>query len=503
MKKVRFGVRGMNCAACVAHVEHAAESVCGSGAVSVSLLTNSLTVTAEDDINEEKLFRSLSGALKRAGYRLERERGNREDIAAEEFRGNLRRLIWSAVLTVLLMYVAMGHMVGLPLPHWMTANGVVFAVVQLVLTVPVILINFRFYRNGFGALLRRAPNMDSLIAIGSASALIYGLVAIGMMGYGLSVGNEELVARYHHNLYFESSAMILTLVTLGKTLEGRARSHASDAVRRLSAMMPDTARVKRDGKVVECALSDLLVGDVVLLRAGETVPADGIVTEGVGSVDESAISGESIPVEKAEGDRLCAVCTVTGGYLEMRVEKVGEETSLSRMIAMLEDAASSKAPISRIADKVSSVFVPAVIGIALLTAGLWLILTQDAARAFECAVSVLVISCPCALGLATPTAVMVGTGRGASRGILIKSAESLEHLHGIRYLLTDKTGTLTEGKPSVTELCPTDGISEEELLRAAYEAELRSSHPLAAAVCRCAEEHGIGLDEHGEIQAET
>ena len=503
MKKLRFGVRGMNCAACVSHVEHAATKVCGEGRVSVSLLTNSLTVMAEDTDSEEKLFRLLSKSLKDAGYTLEKEGDRKDDIADVEFRNNLRRLISSSILTLVLMYVAMGHMLGIPVPSFLTSDGVIFALVQLALTLPVILINFRFFRNGFSALFRRAPNMDSLIAIGSAASLVYGIAAIGFMLYGKSTGNAALVAEYHHNLYFESAAMILTLVTLGKTLEGRARAGASGAVRKLSAMIPDTARVLRNGVFEEIPVTEVQVGDILALRAGETVPVDGEVIRGNGSVDESAISGESIPVEKAEGDKLRAVCTLTGGYLEFRAEKVGSETSLARMIGLLEDAASSKAPISRVADKVSAIFVPTVIGISLLTAILWLILGGGAADAFRCAVSVLVISCPCALGLATPTAVMVGTTRGAKKGILIKSAEALENMHGVKYFLTDKTGTLTEGKPRVTDLIPQEGVTEEQLLLSARIAEERSAHPLAAAIVLEAEERRLFPDaslEVGEVR---
>lgn len=504
MKKLRYGVRGMNCAACVAHVEHAAARVCGKERVSVSLLTNSLTVTAEDGDNEEKLFRALAKSLKDAGYTLQKEDGRKEDIADEEFRHNLRRLISSAVLTLALMYVAMGHMLGIPVPAFLTADGVVFALIQLALTLPVILINFRFFRNGFAALFRRAPNMDSLIAIGSAASLVYGIAAIGFMIYGKATDNAALIAEYHHNLYFESAAMILTLVTLGKTLEGRARAGASGAIRKLSAMIPDTARVLRNGSFEEIPVTEVRVGDILALRAGETVPVDGEVIRGSVSVDESAISGESIPVEKAEGDKLRAVCTVMGGYVEFRAEQVGSETSLARMIGLLEDAASSKAPISRVADRVSAIFVPTVIGISLLTAVLWLILGGSAADAFRCAVSVLVISCPCALGLATPTAVMVGTTRGAKKGILIKSAEALEHMHSVKYFLTDKTGTLTEGKPRVTDLVPEEGVEEGLLLLSARIAEERSAHPLAAAIVREAEKRGLCPDPSlavGEVRA--
>ncbi|MBQ8330976.1 MAG: heavy metal translocating P-type ATPase [Clostridia bacterium] len=490
MKKLRFSVKGMSCAACVAHVEHAATKVCGKETVNVSLLTNSITVLVEDDVNEEKVFSTLKKALSSAGYGLENENERKKNQAEEDFKKGIRKLVASGILTVLLMYIAMGSMMGLPVPAVLTQNGVIFGLCQLALALPVILLNFKFYRNGFFALFHGAPNMDSLIAIGSSASLLYGLVAVGIMAYGYGVGDHGLVHSYYHNLYFESAAMILTLVSLGKTLEGRAKSNAAKAVTKLAALMPQTARRERNGTVEELPLSEIEVGDVLLVREGETIPVDGVVLEGVGSVDESAISGESIPVEKGEGNEVTAVCTLTGGHLKIRAEKIGSDTVLSRIIGLLEDAAASKAPIARIADKVSGIFVPAVIAIAVLTAAVWLIVTRDVARAFECAVSVLVISCPCALGLATPTAVMVGISRGAGLGILIKSSESLENLHSVRYFLTDKTGTLTEGKPSVTDVICFSG-NKEDLLRYAYGAEAMSTHPLAAAVCREAEARGI------------
>ncbi len=490
MKKLRYCVKGMSCAACVAHVEHAAAKVCGKENINVSLLTNSLTVTAEDEANETKLYLALKKSLSSAGYGLESDKEKAQSSAEEDFKKGIRGLIASAILTLILMYIAMGDMLGLPVPNFITENGVVFGLTQLVLTLPVVILNFRFYRNGFFALFHAAPNMDTLIAIGSSASLLYGIASVAIMGYGIHTGDHGLVHQYYHNLYFESAAMILTLVSLGKALEGRAKANAAKAVGRLAAMMPETAFAERDGRVLEIPLSEVQAGDILIVREGETVPVDGIVLEGLGTVDESAISGESIPVEKNVGDPVTAVCTLTGGYLKIRAEKVGEDTALSRIIGLLEDAASSKAPIARIADKVSGIFVPAVLCVAALTAIVWLIAAKDAARALNCAVSVLVISCPCALGLATPTAVMVGISRGASMGILIKSSEALENLHSVRYFLTDKTGTLTEGKPAVTDLIPVD-TDEETLLRYAYAAEAMSIHPLAEAICKEAEARGI------------
>lgn len=490
MKK-RYNVRGMSCAACVAHVERAAAQVCGMENISVSLITNSLTVNIEDSADEQKVFERLKKSLKNAGYSLEADgSAKKSNIADDELRASQKRLISSAIITALLMLVAMGHMLGIPLPAIFKQHGYLFALLQLALTLPVIVINFKFFKNGFAALFGGSPNMDTLIAIGASASVIYGSVALGFMFYGDITSDIALVEKYFHNLYFEGAAMILTLVTLGKMLEGRARANAAGAIEKLAAMMPESASVLRDGEFVDIPISEIKVGDTVEIKAGEIVPVDGTVIEGEGAMNESAISGESIPVEKAAGDGVRAVCTLQSGYLRVRAEKVGEDTSLSKIIALLEDAAASKAKISRIADKVSAVFVPVVIAIAVITAAVWLIFTQDADRAFNCAVSVLVISCPCALGLATPTAIMVGTARGAKHGILIKSAEALEKLGSIKFFLTDKTGTLTEGRPRVSDVICVAG-SREELLATAYIAESRSVHPLASAICKIAEEEGF------------
>jgi heavy metal translocating P-type ATPase len=491
--KIRYNVKGMSCAACVAHVEHSAESVCGKGRVTVSLLTNSITVEADDGADEEKLYLTLKKALKSAGYTLERQ-GN-EDVADAEYKRSIKRLIASAIITAVLMLVAMGHMVGIPMPRLFMAHPYLFAILQLALAAPVIIINFKFFKNGFFALFKGAPNMDSLIAIGSGASTVYGIVAIGIMLYGEITQNQALIDAYRHNLYFEGAAMILTLVSLGKTLEGRARANAASAIKGLSKMMPESASVLRNGVFVEIPISEIKLGDVIELRAGDTVSADGIVVEGACSVDESALSGESIPVEKNVGDSVQTACLLTNGYVRIRAERVGEETALLRIIRLLEDAAASKAPIARIADKVSAVFVPTVIAISVLTALIWMIATRDVNMAFQCAISVLVISCPCALGLATPTAITVATGRGAKMGILIRSAEALENLCAVKYFLTDKTGTLTEGNPVVTDVVAyTD---KKRLLEISYLVESMSSHPLASAICDAARKELDGLDGIG------
>ncbi len=411
MKKIRYSVEGMSCASCVAHVERAAGRVLGRENVTVSLLTNTLTVTVPDDAREDKLFGSLSRAIKAAGYSIKRI----DEAGPPETKTGQRGLYWSAALTALLMYVSMGSMIGLPVPE-VFEQPLIFAAVQLALTVPVLIINFHFFRDGFAALARLAPNMDSLIALGSGAALVFGLYAVIVIAYGSATGDHELVHTHSHDLYFESAAAILTLVTLGKTLEGRAKDRAAGAVRKLAGMMPERALVERDGVEVTVPVSDIAVGDIVIVREGDTIPVDGRIVSGSGSVNESALTGESLPVEKGEGERVSAVTVLVGGYLKIEAERVGRETSLYRIIGLLEEAAASRAPIARLADKVSAVFVPVVIGIAAVTAAGWLLAGAGAGQALRSAVSVLVISCPCALGLATPIAIMVGTGRGGRAG---------------------------------------------------------------------------------------
>ena len=480
MKK-RYTVKGMSCAACVAHVEHQVQKISEIQSFSVSLLTNSLTVEFPDGTDEEKLFSNLKKELKKAGYGLELQGSSKKDISEKEYRRSIKKLIASCILTALLMTVAMGHMFGIPMPHIFHTHAYLFAFLQLALTVPVIIINFKFFKSGFLALFHRAPNMDSLVAIGSGASTVYGIVAVAILLYADITSNSALIELYRHNLYFEGAAMILTLVSLGKVLEGKAKANAAGAIESLAEMMPESASVLRDGAFVEIPLNEIQIGDTVELKAGDTVPVDGTVVEGFGSADESALSGESIPVEKNVGDAVSTATVFLSGYIKIKAEKIGEETSLKKIIRLLEDAAASKAPISRIADKVSAIFVPAVIAISVLTAILWLAIAKDVNMAFQCAVSVLVISCPCALGLATPTAITVGTGRGAKLGILIKSAESLENLGSIKYLLTDKTGTVTEGKPCVTDVIAYG--DENRLLSVLYLTESRSSHPLANAIC--------------------
>ncbi len=503
MKKLRYAIRGMSCAACVSHVERAAKKVCGEGNVSVSLLTNSLTVSVDDSTDNDRITESLKKEIGAAGYTLLSDipKDSVENDRKSD-RRKIKKFIISVFLTALLMYVSMGHMVGLPLPSFVSESKFVFAFLQLIITLPVLILNGHFFRNGFSALFHGAPNMDSLIAIGSGASMLYGVVATVIIAVGTINGNSELVHRFAHDLYFESAAMILTLVSLGKLLEGKAKSKASEAIRKLAGMLPKTAEVIREGKIINLEISQINVGDIVIVREGETIPVDGVVTEGEGSVDESALSGESMPVSKIPGSKVNAVCTLVRGSIKVKTEKTGNDTSLSRIIGLLEEAAASKAPISRLADRVSAVFVPVVMVISLVTCIVWLIAGGGIETALRNAVCVLVISCPCALGLATPTAVMVGTARGAENGILIKSASALENLHSVKYFMTDKTGTLTEGKPAVTNIIAF-GCTENDVIYAAYAAESMSKHPLALAVCREAENRNMDKPEASSFRSVT
>ena len=510
MKKYRYEVKGMSCAACVAHVEKAAHKAIDDSCqnITVSLLTNSITFESDDSADGAAIEHQLAASLHAGGYELvtgKAESSKKEDIISIEKKKNLRRLISSSILTLLLMPLTMGHMVGIPLPPFLDGaeNGVWFALAQMILTFPVLVINFHYFRNGFSALFGGYPNMDSLIAVGSGASVIYGLFAFVMIARGTAMGDMELIHKYLHDLYFESAAMIVTLVTLGKTLESNAREKASSAVRDLAGMIPDTAqRILEDGAIETVPTATLAVGDRVLVREGERIPVDGVVLEGEGSVDESALSGEPIPVEKMEGSRVSGSCTLISGSLRVQVEQVGEDTTLQKIIRLLEDAAASKAPVARLADRVSRVFVPIVIGIAALTALIWGVFLHDAENAIRCAISVLVISCPCALGLATPAAIMVGTGKGAGMGVLFKSALALEQLHHAKTVLMDKTGTLTEGHPTVTDIVAFDR-SEQEVLSLAAAVEGLSTHPLARAVCEAAAARGYDVPQASDFVSKT
>ena len=498
--KIRYSVKGMTCAACVGHVERAAKGVLAEQEIlfAISLLTNSLSVTYPEHMTAgeiKKLEKKLFAAVKSAGYALCYEQ-SKQDAAAEENRQGKRacvKFITSAALTATVMFVAMGNMMGVPFlaflsrPEW----AFWFVLLQIALVLPVLILNFGFFSRGIRALVHLAPNMDTLIAIGSSAAFLYGVWAAIEIGIASVTGDHELLHAWLHSLYLESAAMIVTLVSLGKLLEGRAKRRAGAAVKALASLMPEYARVLRRGYWETVPLDQIHIGDEVRILQGERIPVDGVVVDGHGSVDESPLSGESIPVEKMVGDRVSGACTLTGGVLYVRVDRVGQDTALQKIINLLEEAAASKAPIARVADKVSGIFVPAVMGISLVTLALWLIFSGDADQALKCAISVLVISCPCALGLATPTAIMVGTGRGASEGVLIKSGEALETLQSVERVLMDKTGTLTQGQPAVVHVESFGAFDEQTILAHAYAAESLSAHPLSLAICNYAKEQNV------------
>ncbi len=496
--KCKFDVTGMTCASCQAHVEKAVNALPGIQTAAVNLLANSMVA----EFDETALTAAdICRAVDKAGYHAVVHGGQASDIppqnaAAEQEKQMKHRLIWSVVFLIPLFYLCMGHMVGAPLPSIFKGveNCMVYTLAQLVLVLPIMYLNDNYYINGFRALFNRSPNMDSLIAVGSSAAFLYSLWATFMTGWALGHGDMMLAEEYHMNhLYLESVGMILTLITVGKYLETRSKGKTGDAIRALMDLAPKTAIVLRDNTEMELPVEEVVVGDVLRVKPGGSIPVDGTVLEGYSSVDESALTGESIPVAKQPGDKVSAATMNQTGSFTMKATGVGEDTALAHIIQLVEDASASKAPIAKMADKVAGVFVPVVMILALITAVTWLIVTGQPSRALVAGVSVLVISCPCALGLATPVAIMVGTGRGAQNGTLFKSAESLEALQSVRTIVLDKTGTVTEGKPAVTDLLPANGYTEEEFLCIAASLEASSEHPLADAIVRCAQERNIPL----------
>ncbi len=477
--KIQFEITGMTCAACAARVEKVTKAVEGVADAQVNLLAGTMTVEADDLQVREKIVKEVTAA----GYGASPAGEKTPKDTKKETSAGAGRLIASGIFLLILMYFTMGHMVGLPAPHWYHGqkNAMVAALLQLFLTLPVVILNRGYYLRGLKALWHRSPNMDSLIAIGSGAALIYGVAALFAMAYAMGAGQWDRVTFYSKNLYFESAAMILTLISLGKFLEARAKGKTGDAIRALMDLRPQSATVLRDGKEETIPAQEVRVGDVVVVRSGGRIPVDGIVLEGRGAVDCSALTGESVPVDVQPGDRVAAATINTEGYLQIRAEKVGEDTTLHQVIRMVEEAGGSKAPIARLADKISGIFVPVVMAIALLTFGGWMIAGFGLEFSLTCGISVLVISCPCALGLATPVAIMVGTGRGASMGVLFKNGSALEHLHQVDTVVLDKTGTLTVGKPGVTQVIPA-AVSEDALLKIAGALEAFSEHPYAKAV---------------------
>ena len=494
--KVKFSVTGMTCAACSARVEKVTKAVPGVAGAEVNLLAGKMVAEVENEAAAELICRAVTEAGYGASVEDGRKKAEQKAPAEDALKEMKVRIIGSGVFLVVLMYLTMGHMVGLPTPHIFHGlqNAAFFALVQFLLTLPAVILNRAYYIKGLKALWHRSPNMDSLIAVGSGASLIYGIVALLRMTWAQGNGQWDVVELYSKNLYFESAAMILTLITLGKFLETRAKGRTGDAVRQLMDLAPKTALVRRDGVETEIPADQVRVGDTVIVKSGGRISVDGTVLEGRASVDQSALTGESVPVEKEIGDTVAAATILTSGYLELRADKVGEDTTLSQVIRLVEEAGGSKAPIARLADKIAGVFVPVVMTIAAIAFVVWMMAGQSLEFSLTTAIAVLVISCPCALGLATPVAIMVGTGQGAKMGVLFKNAEALENLHRGQTILLDKTGTLTTGKPQVTDVLPGDA-TEFVLLRTAVALEARSEHPFAKAILDYAKEKDISVRE--------
>ena len=502
----QYTVTGMSCAACAARVEKAVSGVEGVTSCSVSLLTNSMGV--EGTAEQEKILE----AVRNAGYRAEPKKRNDAPSVPSSSAGELlkdketpllkKRLIASLGFLIVLMYVSMGHMMwGWPLPPFFDNNHVAMGLLQLLLTVVIMVINQKFFISGYKSLWRRSPNMDTLVALGSTAAFGYSTFALFAMTDAQVKGNSEAVMSYMHEFYFESAAMILTLITLGKMLEARSKGKTTNALKGLMKLAPKTATLLRDGKEITVPIEQVAKGDTFVVRPGESIPVDGTVLEGNSAVDESTLTGESIPADKGAGSAVSAGTLNQSGFLRCEATRVGEDTTLSQIIQMVSDAAATKAPIAKVADKVSGVFVPAVIALAVITVIAWLIAGQSVGFSLARGISVLVISCPCALGLATPVAIMVGNGMGAKNGILFKTAVSLEKAGKTQIVALDKTGTITRGEPRVTDLQPVNGVSEQELLSVAYALEKKSEHPLARAIHQKAEEEGLKVEEVKQFRA--
>ena len=509
--KQKFDVTGMSCSACSAHVEKAVSRVPGVDQVQVNLLLNSMVVEYEDEATDAA---AIIHAVEDAGYGAsvkdahepaKKAENDLQKRTAEEAKKMKHRLGWSIVFLIVLMYISMGHMLGWPLPGILLGheNMMIFALTQLFLTLPIMYLNRKYYENGFKSLFHGAPNMDTLVAMGSTAAFVYSVSRLYVMGYAMGHGETDIAHMAAMNLYFESAAMILTLVTIGKYMESRSKNRTSDAITKLVDLAPKTALVVRNGQETEIPADQVQVGETVIVKPGQGIPVDGVILEGTGTVDESAITGESIPVEKKVGDRVTGATVNRAGYFQMKADRIGEDTTLSQIIRLVEEAGGSKAPIAKLADKVSGIFVPVVITIAVITIIVWLLSGATFSFALASGIAVLVISCPCALGLATPTAIMVGTGRGAEQGILIKSGESLETAHLVDTVVLDKTGTITEGHPAVAAVRTAPGVTEAELLGLAASLEKASEHPLAEAIVRYAEEAEVEVSQATEFAAEA
>ncbi len=487
----RYNVTGMSCAACSAKVEKAVLGVEGVTSCSVSLLTNSMAVEGTADEN------NIIQAVTKAGYGISEQNGDKKksrddgSLKDTETPVLIKRLVFSSVSLVFLMYISMGHMMlGLPLPYFAEKNLVALAVTQMLLALIIMVINRKFFINGFKGLLHKAPNMDTLVALGSGASFVWSLISLYAMTHYQLMGNEEAVMSCYHDLYFESAAMILTLITVGKTLEARSKGKTTSALKALINLRPERANVIVDGREITIDASEIKKGDIFVVRPGESIPTDGIILQGSSAINEAALTGESIPVDKSEGDKVSAATLNQSGFIKCEATAVGEDTLLSQIIKTVSDAAATKAPIAKIADKVSGVFVPVVISIAAVATAVWLFAGESIAFSLARGISVLVISCPCALGLATPVAIMVANGIGARNGILFKTAESIENVGRTKIVVLDKTGTITKGEPELTDIIPSGNTTEHELLSLAFTIESKSEHPLAKAVVSYCENKG-------------
>lgn len=509
----KFNVTGMSCASCQAHVEKAVSKVPGVKSVNVSLLTNSMAVegTASDADIIQAVVNAGYGASKQdfdspksggtASQKLAAEEESLKDTTTPKL---LRRLVWSVIVLLALMYITMGHnMWGWPVPAFLDHNHIGLAITQMLLALVVMIINRAFFTSGFKSLFHGSPNMDALVALGSSVSFGWSLYILYRMTYLLTTGrsNMDLMPLYHNQLYFESAAMIPALITIGKTLESYSKGRTTDALKNLMKMAPKTAVIERDGEQVQVGIDEVKSGDIFIVKPGESIPVDGVIIEGTTAIDESALTGESIPVDKNVDDTVSAATINQSGFIRARATRVGEDTTFSQIIQMVSDAAATKAPIARIADRVSGVFVPAVMGIALVVFFIWMIVGGGPTTSLEHAITVLVISCPCALGLATPVAIMVGNGMGAKNGVLFKTSEALENAGKVQIIALDKTGTITEGKPQVTDIIPAEGVSAKDLLLKAFSLESKSEHPLARAVVEKAEADGVKAADVDDFEA--
>ena len=500
----QYNVTGMSCAACSARVEKAVSKVEGVTSCSVSLLTNSMGVkgTASPDAIIDAVTKAGYGASLKGGDTAQTASPDKSALEDHDTPVLKKRLIASVGFLAVLMYVSMGHMMwNWPLPSFFNGNHIAMGLVQMLLTIIIMVINRKFFVSGFQSLLHRSPNMDTLVALGSGAAFVYSTYALFAMTDAQVKGNMDAVMNYMHEFYFESAAMILTLITVGKMLEAHSKGKTTDALKGLMDLSPKTAVLLRSGKEVTVPIEQVHKGDQFVVRPGESIPVDGVILEGASAVNESALTGESIPVDKAAGDSVSAATINQSGFLRCEATRVGEDTTLSQIIRMVSDAAATKAPIAKIADKVSGIFVPAVIAIAIVTIAVWLLVGQTVGYALARGISVLVISCPCALGLATPVAIMVGNGVGAKHGILFKTAVSLEEAGKVQIVALDKTGTITCGEPKVTDILPAENVTEQELLTLALALEQKSEHPLAKAILQYGEEQQLTASAVSDFQA--